>query len=208
MKNFIYLSYINVLKDRIDANRGLLQVLVGPRQVGKTTSVLKLIEDFYKDSAHYVSADKVFNSDASWLIQNWNQAISENKILFIDEIQKCENWAEVIKKLFDENKRKKRKTRCILLGSSSLEIQKGLTESLTGRFQLTRAFHWNYQESKSAYGLNFENYMKFGGYPASYLFKDPKEWADYVKNSIVSTVVEKDILQYQKVTMHENHTAS
>lgn len=167
--------------------------------MGKTTSVLRLIEDFYKKSAYYVSADRVFNSGSSWLIQQWARASNENKILFIDEIQKCGNWAEVIKKLFDENKKLKKKVQCVLLGSSSLEIQKGLTESLTGRFQLTQAYHWNYRESKEAYGLNFEEYLKYGGYPGSYAFKNPSEWADYVKNSIVGTVIEKDILQYQNV---------
>lgn len=199
MKPFIYLNYSKELQKRIDETNGLIQVLLGPRQVGKTTSVLRLIDDFYKNSALYISSDKIFNSDAAWLTQQWNRAQHENKILFIDEIQKCENWAEVIKKLFDEAKRKKKKVQCVLLGSSSLEIQKGLTESLTGRFQLTQAYHWNYHESKEAYGLSFEEYLKFGGYPGSYVFKDTREWADYVKHSIVNTVIEKDILQYQNV---------
>ncbi len=199
MNKFIYLNYIKDLHRRISEENGLIQVLIGPRQVGKTTSVLRLIEDNYKDKSVYVSADKVFNSDAPWLSQQWHQASSENKILFVDEIQKCENWAEVIKKLYDETKRSKKLFQCILLGSSSLEIQKGLTESLTGRFQLTRAYHWNYQESNEAYGLNFQQYLKYGGYPGSYSFKDADEWADFVTNSIVGTVIEKDILQYQSV---------
>lgn len=199
MKKVIYLNYINKLKERIDQDNGLIQVLIGPRQVGKTTSILKLIDDYYADQAHYVSADKVFNSDENWLKQQWLIAQQENKILFVDEIQKCENWSEVIKKIFDEAKKNKNKIRCILLGSSSLEIQKGLTESLTGRFQLTQAYHWNYSESHQLNKMNFETYLKFGGYPKSYEFSDPKEWADYVRNSIVNTVIEKDILQYQKV---------
>jgi len=199
MKKVIKLSYINELHEKIDQKNNLIQVLIGPRQVGKTTSILKLIEDHYAKNSIYVSADKVFNSDSSWLIQNWNIALAEDKILFIDEIQKCENWSEVIKKLYDEAKRKKKPIRCVLLGSSSLEIQKGLTESLTGRFQMTRAFHWNFSESKEGYGLDINNYLRFGGYPGSYVFKDVNEWSDYVKNSIVGTVIEKDILQYQTV---------
>ncbi|MFN8791941.1 MAG: ATP-binding protein, partial [Bdellovibrionales bacterium] len=182
-----------------EQNSGLIQVLLGPRQVGKTTSILRLIEDHYKEDSLYASADQVFNSDAGWLIEQWSRAARENKILFIDEIQKCENWAEVIKKLYDEHRAQKRKARCVLLGSSSLEIQKGLTESLTGRFQLTQVYHWNYLESKKAYQLSFDEYLMRGGYPGSYLFKDPQEWASYVKHSIVSTVIEKDILQYQNV---------
>ena len=71
----------------------------------------------------------------------------DQKILFIGEIQKAENWAETIKTLYDESKRNNQPVLCVLLGSSSLAIQNGLIESLTGRFQLLRAHHWNYQES-------------------------------------------------------------
>lgn len=195
----IYLNYINELKRKIESDSGLIQVLLGPRQVGKTTSVLMMIEDHFKSHSHYVSADKFFNSDSRWLTEQWNHAVAEKKILFIDEIQKCENWAEILKKLFDENKKNKKVVQCVLLGSSSLEIQKSLTESLTGRFQLTQAYHWNYMESNKGYNLNFEEYLKYGGYPGSYQFIKSNDWYDYVKNSIVSTVVEKDILLYQTV---------
>jgi predicted AAA+ superfamily ATPase len=180
-------------------DNGLIQVLLGPRQVGKTTSILKLIEDFYADRAHYVSGDKIFNADVHWLRDQWLMAQSQKKILIVDEIQKCHNWAEAIKIPYDESKRKKQKMSCVLLGSSSLEIQKGLTESLTGRFQLTQAYHWNYHESHEAYGLTFKEYLKFGGYPGSYPLVKKTDWVDYVKTSIVGTVVEKDILQFQSV---------
>ncbi len=199
MKNFIYLNYINKLNENINSNNGLIQVLLGPRQVGKTTSILKLIEDFFNTQAHYVSADKIFNADSNWLREQWLVSLAEKKILIIDEIQKCHNWAEVIKSLYDESKRKKQTIRCVLLGSSSLEIQKGLTESLTGRFQLNQAYHWNYHESNKAYGLTFQEYLKFGGYPGSYFFIKGSDWANYVKNSIITTVIEKDILQFQNV---------
>lgn len=139
MKNAIKLNYINDLKEKLDAENNLLQVLLGPRQVGKTTSVLKMISDHYSRNSHYVSADEVFNSNEEWLLEQWNYAQNNKKILFVDEIQKVENWAAVLKKLYDESKRKHQSVRCVLLGSSSLEIQKGLTESLTGRFQLTIA---------------------------------------------------------------------
>lgn len=199
MKMPINLSYINKLREQLDSDNDLIQVLLGPRQVGKTTSILKLISDHYSGQALYVSADGTFNAEASWLSEHWVKAQSENKILFVDEIQKCQNWAEIIKKLLDESKRRKKNIRCVLLGSSSLEIQKGLTESLTGRFQLTQAYHWNFAESQEGYGLNFEEYLRFGGYPGSYPMINSKQWSDYVKSSIIGTVVEKDILQYQAV---------
>jgi predicted AAA+ superfamily ATPase len=199
-----------MLEMGIDSGNGLIQVLIGPRQVGKTTSVLDLIKRRYKNESHYVSADKVFNSDTQWLREQWRIATSKKHILFIDEIQKIENWAEAIKALFDENRRSGKKVRCVLLGSSSLDIQKGLTESLTGRFQQIRAHHWNLHESRIGYNLDFEGFLHFGGYPGSYPVLPKKtasphssentnSWAEYVRHSIIETVVEKDILQYQNV---------
>lgn len=199
MKKVIKLNFIDVLRLNLSQNNRLIQVLIGPRQVGKTTTVLYFFKAHFKDQFLYESADEVFNSTAQWLSELWGKAIHQNKILVIDEIQKCENWAAVIKKLSDSSKKEKLNVRCVLLGSSSLEIQKGLTESLTGRFQLIKAFHWNFRESNDGYQLTFKDYLKFGGYPASYQFKDRVEWINYVKNSIVSTVIEKDILQFQKV---------
>lgn len=199
MKKLINLNFINRLDENIKAKTGLLQVVLGPRQVGKTTTILSYLQNKYNDKAHYVSADKVFQSDALWLQEQWQVAQSEKKLLVIDEIQKCENWAEVIKALWDQSKRQNKQINCVLLGSSSLEIQKGLTESLTGRFQLIVTYHWNYAESKAGYDMSFDDYLKFGGYPGAYPFIQDKEWQNYVRNSIITTVVEKDILQYQNV---------
>ncbi|MBL7663052.1 ATP-binding protein [bacterium] len=199
MERLIYLNCISALKARIDSRKGLVQVLLGPRQVGKTTSILKLIEDYYPKQALYVSADQVFHADREWLQFNWQKAQEERKILFIDEIQKSYNWSETIKSLYDASKRAKKPVQCVLLGSSSLQIQKGLSESLTGRFQLTNVYHWNYKESNEGYKLTFEEYLKFGGYPGSYQFINSSDWVSYVRNSIIATVIEKDILQYHTV---------
>lgn len=178
-----------------------LQVVIGPRQVGKTTTMLKMLEENFENKFIYHSADQIFNATTSWLSEIWHESRQEKKILVIDEIQKIQNWSEVIKKLWDEDKRKSTFQGCVLLGSSSLDIQRGLTESLTGRFVLHSVFHWNYEESEKAYGLNFEKYLKYGGYPGSYQLLDSGElgWKKYVKNSIILTVIEKDILQFNTV---------
>ncbi|MCC7309606.1 MAG: ATP-binding protein [Acidobacteria bacterium] len=196
---FVHLGYIDKLRERLEKEGPFIQVLLGPRQVGKTTSVLRLIEEHFPDSAIYVSTDDHFNPDDEWLAEQWLIAAGEKKILFVDEIQKIFNWPETIKRLYDNAKRRNSLLGCVLLGSSSLEIQKGLTESLTGRFQLTRAHHWNFHESAAGYGLDFDEYLRYGGYPGSYPLINDDDWADYVKTSIVETVVEKDILQFQNV---------
>lgn len=201
--NFIELFWIKRLKSNLQMNNSFIQVVLGPRQVGKTTGVLKMLQDDWENNSIYVSADLVFNSNAEWLIENWKLAEQKKLLLVIDEIQKCFNWAETLKKLYDESKYNNSQIRCIVLGSSSLEIQKGLTESLTGRFQLTTAFHWNYSESHQLTNMDFSSYLKFGGYPGSYSMisqeKENDAWYDYVKNSIIATVVEKDILQFHNV---------
>lgn len=199
MKKIISLDFTTKLNESLAMKTGLLQVIVGPRQVGKTTTVLKYLNENHADKFNFYSADEVFNASANWILEIWSKARSEKKILVIDEIQKCENWSAIIKKFWDEDKRNKKTFPCILLGSSSLEIQKGLTESLTGRFQLHKVFHWNHEESKKGYGLSFHDYLKFGGYPGSYAFNDSNDWAKYVKQSIILTVIEKDILQYHTV---------
>lgn len=101
----------------------------------------------------------------------------------IDEIQKVENWAETIKLLWDQQNLKSDHIKLILLGSSSLELQKGLSESLAGRFFLHKVYHWNPSESLEAYGLQLDQYLKFGGYPGSYsLIEDKISWLNYTQN--------------------------
>lgn len=176
----------------------LIQVVIGPRQVGKTTSVLQFLEA-YSHPSIYESATKTFANGQSWLVEVWERARREATLLVIDEIQKIENWSEIVKKLWDEERRRAKPIKCVLLGSSSLEIQRGLTESLTGRFQLLRMHHWNLQESSAAAGLGLEEYLMRGGYPGSYAMSDRRSWAEYLKHSIVDTVIEKDILQQHTV---------
>lgn len=199
MKKVIKLPIIDQLSQNLKNSSQFIQVILGPRQVGKTTSILHFLEHEYKDPHLFVSADSVFNATSIWLRERWQEARQKRVLLVIDEIQKVENWSEVVKSLWDEDNRLKKPIRCVLLGSSSLELQRGLTESLTGRFQLINAYHWNFQESKEGYGLTFDEYLKFGGYPGSYPLIKDENWVSYLKNSIIETVIEKDILKNHTV---------
>jgi len=199
MKKIIKLPFIRRLDHNLRHPSKLLQVILGPRQVGKTTSILAYLEENHAGRFHFVSADEILSASPQWLRQQWQTARQQNHLLVIDEIQKAANWAETIKTLWDEGQRQNTPLDCVLLGSSSLEIQRGLTESLTGRFQLITAHHWNYAESQEGYQLSFETFLKFGGYPGSYQFAGTAEWSRYVSTSIIATVIEKDILQFNSV---------
>jgi predicted AAA+ superfamily ATPase len=177
---------------------------LGPRQVGKTTAIQQITDAFPENSPyHYASADAVFRSDWSWIERQWATAKSmhSSALLVLDEIQKIDNWSEAIKKLWDADKRKGTQLKVVLLGSSSLALQAGLSESLTGRFELIRAHHWNFPESQAAFGYDLDDYLKFGGYPgANSLRGDERRWLDYIRSSIVETVIEKDILHLRHVS--------
>lgn len=200
--DLILLDFIRELPGRLASPRPLIQAILGPRQVGKTTTIKQLLGELSPKTYHYASADAVFHGDWEWLAEQWMlaQAKGPNALLVIDEVQKIQNWSELIKKLWDESRELTLPIRVVLLGSSSLELQQGLSESLTGRFELIRAFHWNYLESQTAFGFTLDDYLRFGGYPGSAGFvSDWQRWYDYIKSSIVETVLGKDIMQQRQV---------
>lgn len=194
-------EFIKTLSARLKEESPLVQVILGPRQVGKTTAVMKLISEL-NHPTHYVSADKTLPTPVSWLIENWQtaKAKSSNCIFFIDEIQKIPNWSETVKKFWDAEDKASR-LKLVLLGSSSLEIQDGLTESLTGRFELIRAYHWNWPECQRVFGWSLDQFLIYGGYPgAAEFIHDYPRWYSYIKESVIDTVVGKDILLHKKVS--------
>ena len=175
-----------------------MQVLVGPRQVGKTTGVKQVIEQVAQP-AHYANADGLLASDHTWLREQWQQALllGEGSLLVIDEIQKVPNWPETLKALWDA---KPGFLRVVLLGSSALQVQAGVTESLAGRFELLRVHHWTFAELQQAFGYDLPRYLAYGGYPGAVAFEDdPDRWYAYMKDSIVEAVIGKDILQQRRV---------
>lgn len=191
-------SFVAKLEKRLAAAAPLIQVLVGPRQVGKTTGLRQLLARA-SGKYHYANADDLLVSDRSWLLEQWQKALlaGDGTLLVIDEIQKVPNWSESIKSLWEAQPGR---LRVVLLGSGSLQIQGGLTESLAGRFELTRIYHWTFAELKAAFGYDLERYLLYGGYPGAVAFEDDHDrWYAYLKDAIVEAVIGKDILQNRKV---------
>lgn len=191
-------EFVGKLVRRFEEKTNLIQVLIGPRQVGKTTGVKQLIKKVTLNT-HYASADDLLTSDRNWLIEQWQKALlrGEGTLLIIDEIQKIQNWQESIKALWDKQPGR---LKVLLLGSSAMQIQTGVSESLAGRFELTRVYHWTFHELKLAFGYTLDRYLEFGGYPGSVTFEgDFDRWYGYMKDSIVETAIGKDILMSRKV---------
>jgi hypothetical protein len=197
----------NILYKRLLEKRQFIQILAGPRQVGKTTLVRQLAEKI-GPLCLYVSADDPTLQDRNWLIGQWDiarQKAHDKKsadavILVIDEIQKIPDWSQAVKHLWDEDTRKHIPLKIVLLGSSPLLMQKGLTESLAGRFEMIPTTHWSWPEMQDCFGYGIEEYIFFGGYPgAAELREDFIRWSAYIRDSLIETTVSRDILMLTRV---------
>ncbi len=198
--------HLQPLIKRLQEPRRFIQVLMGPRQVGKTTLVTQLVERLGVPY-HFVSADAVAVSNNTWLEQHWETARirmdnlqAPEFLLVIDEIQKIDNWSETVKLLWDTDTRTKRNLKVILLGSSRLLLQQGLTESLAGRFETTYMGHWSLKEMQEAFGWDANQYVWFGGYPGSEaLIYTEDRWKAYIQQALIETSISKDILMLTRV---------
>jgi len=195
---------VQQLVERLCEPRRFIQIVAGPRQTGKTTAVLQALKEI-NAPMHYVSADDPNLLGAEWLRNEWEQARSLSKthgnaILAIDEIQKVGKWSSVVKLLWDEDSRNQVSLKVVITGSSSLLLQKGLAESLMGRFEILYSSHWSYAECQEAFGYSFNDFLFFGGYPgASALISDEERWARYMGTSIVEPTISQDILMMEEV---------
>jgi predicted AAA+ superfamily ATPase len=198
-------SFYAQLEQRLTKYVPLIQIILGPRQVGKSTAILSLLKNFPKNSL-YLALDVPGPNPEQTIRFTWQKAraISGHKILVIDEIQNVENWAALVKELYDED-RGKGELSVALLGSSALELAVRGEESLQGRFEIIRAHHWNFYECKQAFNWNLTQFLQFGGYPVlgSILTDNTDETLRrcqlFVRDSIIEPVISRDILALRQV---------
>lgn len=190
-----------LITNRLKEPRKFIQVVMGARQVGKSTVVKQVLNDI-DIPYRFFSADNVPATNRAWISNCWAAVRSlkesnswESAILVIDEIQKIANWSEVVKKEWDDDTFNDRDIKVLILGSSRVLLEKGLSESLAGRFEEIRMSHWSYQEMKECFGFSLEQYMFYGGYPgAANLIGDEDRFSQYIQSAIIEATINKDIL--------------
>ncbi len=183
-----------------------MQILAGPRQVGKTTLVGQVLASIGIPYTQEV-ADAVNPNDSDWIRRVWESARAmmqirreQEHLLVIDEVQKIDNWSEMVKREWDEDSRRGLNLKVVLLGSSRLLLKKEMTESLAGRFELIRLGHWSLDEMRAAFGITLEQYIYFGGYPGpAVMIDDEKRWRKYIKDSLVAPAIEKDVIMTSNI---------
>ena len=215
---------ISELRSRLDEQPRTLIFVVGPRQSGKTTLVLQTLAELKKKTRYIAAEESIIESihqfppannsnvaptgkeGLQWLIENWQLAradassSSEGAVLVVDEVQKIPGWSEVVKGLWDKDRQHNLNLHVVLLGSAPLDIDKGVSESLTGRFEKIRNLHWSYTEMHEAFNFDLNKYIYFGGFPGAIpFFNDRKRWRNYIYDSIVDTTINRDILAFTRI---------
>lgn len=198
----------DVIEARINEPRRFIQIVMGPRQTGKTTAVSQALSRF----AHpFKTVEATYKeSNADWLRAQWQLARnlvspeSPSALLVIDEVQYVPNWSAVVKTLWDEDARAGIDLRVLLTGSSSTLLQSGMSESLTGRYEIIASPHWSFRECRDAFGMTLDDFLYFGSYPGAIALRsDERRWVDYVKNSIIEPSISIDVLRQGDVRRPE-----
>lgn len=198
--------HLDILKSRMAEPRRRMQIVMGPRQVGKSTLVGQFTEGI-SVPFDFFAADGVNRFDSSWIPNKWQQVrmrmdihSEQEHILIIDEVQKIRGWSEQVKKEWDEDSRSHRNLKVILLGSSRLLLQKGLEESLEGRFETIKMGYWDWQEMHEAFGFSMDEYVYFGGFPGlAPDIQDEDRWRNLMEDSIISPILTRDILEIEEI---------
>jgi predicted AAA+ superfamily ATPase len=189
------------IKSRLEEDRMFIQVVMGPRQVGKSTVVKQVLDDLTVAYQLY-TADNVPATNTAWISNCWAAVRSwkennelDSVVLVIDEIQKITNWSEAVKKEWDTDTFYNCNIKVLLLGSSRVMLEKGLSESLAGRFEEIRMSHWSFKEMKECFGFSLDKYLFYGGYPgAAKLIEHSDRYEQYIQSAIIEATINKDIL--------------
>ncbi len=192
-----------VLAGRLAEPRRFIQVVAGPRQVGKTTLVQQVVAAAGLPVV-FASADEPTLRGPAWIAQQWEAARlglgPRGGLLVLDEVQKASGWAESVKRLWDEDTRARRPLKVVLLGSAPLLIGRGLSESLAGRFEVLHLPHWSAAEMRDAFGWPVERFLFYGGYPgAAALVEDHGRWVRYIRDALIETTIARDVLLLTRV---------
>jgi predicted AAA+ superfamily ATPase len=206
MKEFQRIHLQALTKRLKEEPRRFIQVLYGPRQVGNTTLAMQMTRQIGLPF-HFASAVAVEGGADSWVAVQWERARFLQKqsgaaeaVLLLDEIQKIASWSEQVKREWDADTRNGVAVKVVLLGSSRLLLQQGLTESLAGRFETIYMGHWSLREMREAFGFSPAQYVWFGGYPgAAALAGDEERWKRYVVDALIETSIARDILLLTRV---------
>lgn len=198
----------SVLSERLDEDApGRVQMLTGPRQVGKTTIALEIARKWGK-AALYLAADGPEAALPGWWELQWRRAVGLAKagkaILLLDEAQYLPNWSRLVKAAFDEVYREKLPLHIVVTGSAALELGSGARETMAGRYERLVIRQWTPRDMSEVFSLDqsesVERYVRFGSFPGGMsLVSDLPRWKAYMRDSIIDPAIGRDILLLEAI---------
>lgn len=182
---------------------GRIQLLTGPRQIGKTTLLLNLANE-YGDRAIYAACDGPEAAISGFWERLWaaTEARAEQHggaCLFLDEIHLLTEWPSLLKGAWDRLRRRKTPVHVVATGSCALSLGWGSRESLAGRFERITLSHWGAKALSSVFGMQSasaaDTLVSHGAYPGGIpLLSEQARWAAYIRDAIVEPAIGRDIL--------------
>lgn len=182
---------------------GRIQLLTGPRQVGKTTLLLDLAAS-QGPAAIYAAADGPEATipgfwERLWLRAEDTAAREGRAVVFLDEAHVLPDWSARLKGEWDRLRRRRVPVHIVATGSSALRLTTGSRESLAGRFERLTLTHWSAAGLARVFGLSPNDAahlaVAIGAYPGAFgLRGDPVRWSSYVRDAIVEPAIGRDIL--------------
>jgi len=198
-----YAECLALLRARLaEPAPGRIQLLAGPRQVGKTTLLLQLARDL-GDAALYAACDSPEAALPGFWERLWaeaeRRARQDRVVVLVDEIHLSANWAARLKGEWDRLRRRRTPVHVVATGSSALRLATGSRESLAGRFERVTLTHWSARSLAEVFGLSRERAVELvvgsGSYPGAVpLLKDRDRWTAYIRDAIIEPAIGRDIL--------------
>lgn len=204
-----YSSVLGTLASRLaEPAPGRIQLLSGPRQVGKT-HLLNALGRRLDGRTVFAAADTTAAGLAGWWEAQWRRAeeiarTGPPAVLMIDEIQYLPDWARRLKAEYDRVVREQLPVHVVVTGSSSLTLGHGSRETMAGRFEHLRLLHWPPSELVRQLGMPaataVDTAVTHGTYPGAVpLLGDPERWQAYVRDAIVEPAIGRDILHLEAI---------
>lgn len=184
-----------------------IQLLIGPRQVGKTTLLFE-IEKHFKQKVFYIALDSPEATLPNFWSLFWfkmeEEATKGQIVVLLDEAYMLPSWSELLKAQWDRILRLKLPIHIVATGSSSLHLATDSRESLAGRFERLTLTHWTPSYLSKAFEISTQNaidlFIQLGAYPGAFRYvEDFSRWKAYVRDAIIEAAIGRDIMSLAQV---------
>jgi predicted AAA+ superfamily ATPase len=196
------------LKERLDESApSRVQILSGPRQVGKTTMLLEIARE-WGEGAIYLAADSPEAALPGWWELQWRRAVelarSRKAALLLDEIHYLPNWSRLVKSAIDQVYREQLPLHIVIAGSAALVVGSGVRETIAGRYERLVLRQWNARDLAAVFSLSedqaVECVVRFGSFPGGMrLVPDVPRWKAYLRDSIIDPAIGRDLLMLEQI---------